>query len=60
VRIHNYIKTVPKYLKIAAIVLVTIYVGKNTDSWFNFTLILGVPCVAYGSKQEMIKAYLHG
>ena len=37
-----------QYLKIAAVDLVATYVGKNTDSWFNFTFILGVPCVVWG------------
>jgi hypothetical protein len=49
-RTQKYIKTVPQYLKIAAIALVAIYVGTNIDSWFNFAFILGVPCDVYGNK----------
>ena len=31
-RIQNYIKAVPQYLKIAAVALIATYVGKNIDS----------------------------
>jgi hypothetical protein len=44
---------VVQYLKIAAVDLVATYVGKNIDSWFNFTFILGVPCVVLGVKKEI-------
>jgi len=59
-RIQNCIKTVPEYLKIAAVALVATYVGKNIDSLFNFTFILGVPCVVWGVIEKLMKGYLHG
>jgi hypothetical protein len=31
-RIQNYLKTVPQYLKIAAVALVATYVGTNIDT----------------------------
>ena len=59
-RIQNYIKTVPEYLKIVAVALVATYVGKNIDSWFNCTFILGILCVVWGVNGKLMKGYLHG